>query len=98
MRTPITDTGKEFVLDIYVPGGDDKETLGKNEPSKETAQDNKNTHGKEEGKEMKTGTKSKISYGCKAKQGGYWNSIMQEDEDEGLQCQTCRPATFRRHP
>ena len=80
------------MLDIFVPGGDDKETFGENQPTKENTQNNKNTHGKE------TGNKLRISYGCEATRGGYWNSLMKEDEDEGLQCQACCPATFRRHP
>ena len=74
MRTPIVDTGKEFVLDIYVPGGSVE-----------------NSPGRKEGKE-------KITYGCEATQGGFWNAIMQEEEEEPTECQVCCPATFRRHP
>ena len=81
LRTPITDTGKEFVLDIYVPGGEGHDAHGEGvkSVSKEDEQD-------------------KITYGCKATRGGYWNSLMQEDDGEENRCHTCCPATFRRHP
>ena len=81
MRTPIVDTGKEFVLDIYIPGGEEQKTPG--EGVKSVSKENDD---------------NKITYGCKATRGGYWNSLMKEDDDEGNRCQACCPATFRRHP
>ena len=33
-RTPIIDTGKEFVLDIYIPGGNEEKLSGKIEDDK----------------------------------------------------------------
>ena len=85
-RTPIIDTGREFVLDIYVPGGTEKEPGDNND-------NNFNELGKRECDTSKSG---KVTYGCKAVDGGYWNSLVQEDENP--ECQICCPATFRRHP
>ena len=84
LRTPITDTGKEFVLDIYVP---DK-SVGETREQNPHEQNKSVTRG---------GDKSeRIEYGCEATTGGFWNSLIVEDEDPV--CQECCPATFRRHP
>ena len=83
LRTPITDTGKEFVLDIYVPAGKEEKPPDK----------------KNDDKDKSSGSKQcceKISYGCKATTGGFWNSLVEEDDSPV--CQACDPATFRRHP
>ena len=86
VRTPIIDTGREFVLDIYMPGGVKGES-GKNDTNNSI----------ETGKCECKGRKSeKVTYGCKATEGGFWNSLVQEDDNP--ECQVCCPATFRRHP
>ena len=85
-RTPIIDTGREFVLDIYVPGGVMSES-GKNDTN----------YPIESGKcECKGAKTERVAYGCKATEGGFWNSLVKEDDD--IECKVCCPATFRRHP
>ena len=87
-RTPIVDTGKEFVLDIYVPGGRIEK------PVKQDV-NGFNESGKVESDKAKS-SGEKVIFGCKAVEGGFWNSLIQEDDSP--ESQVCCRATFRRHP
>ena len=70
VRTPIIDTGREFLLEVLLPGG-----------------------------KVSHVPKTLVQKECphKVVRGGYWNALMNAEEEE-TECGVCCPATFRRQP